>query len=313
MYYFERWPLQALSGPAKGRIKAELAKIHAYILENKAGERPEIDGWRRAYDVFARAFEAANLLTEDLIRKTIPEIVADAGTSGRWALGRFSSVMPSGDRSQGLGQEYYHPGRIWLFFKYIEGRIVEWSGILDFQRSKENGDAQHRPSHDSETRASGESESPEAHRAPVASSDQSDGSRAPAEAEPQSEITTAPMTIQTRVPLLDELKNAEARTADPKLRKKLTAVVRYTRYFDDLKVLKTSCKRYQTPALLQQQFRDLDVWAAMNDDDKVDIAKGDFHPGFFAWSLVKRLIGLSGQHNRTLKNYRSALRKAGLL
>jgi hypothetical protein len=105
-YYFERWPLQALKGPAKGKIKAELAKIHADILENKAGERPEIDGWRRAYNVFASAFEAANLLTEDLIRKTIPEMVADAGTSGRWPLGRFSSIMPSGDSSQRLGQEF---------------------------------------------------------------------------------------------------------------------------------------------------------------------------------------------------------------
>jgi hypothetical protein len=51
----------------------------------------------------------------------------------------------------------------------------------------------------------------------------------------------------------------------------------------------------------------------MKADDKADIAKGDFQPGVFAWSLVKRIIGLSGQHNRTLKDYRSALRKAGLL
>jgi hypothetical protein len=142
VYYFERWPLQALSGLAKGQIKAELAKIHADILENKAGERPEIDGWRRAYNVFASAFEAANLLTEDLIRKTIPEMVADAGTSGRWPLGRFSSILPSGDHSQRLGQEFYHPGRIWLFFKYIEGRIVEWGGKLDLQHSKEDRGAQ---------------------------------------------------------------------------------------------------------------------------------------------------------------------------
>ena len=51
----------------------------------------------------------------------------------------------------------------------------------------------------------------------------------------------------------------------------------------------------------------------MNDDDKADIAKGDFQPGFFAWSLVKRIIRLKGKDNRTLKNYRSALRAAGLL
>jgi|HubBroStandDraft_2_1064218.scaffolds.fasta_scaffold00943_8 hypothetical protein len=128
-----------------------------------------------------------------------------------------------------------------------------------------------------------------------------------------SSVMPASMNIQARVPLRNELRNAETRTADPKLQKKLTAVVRYTRYLDDLKVLKTACKRYQNPALLRQQFPDLDVWAALEDDDKAEIAKGDFQPGIFAWSLVKRIIGLSGQHNRTLKNYRHALRKAKLL
>jgi hypothetical protein len=117
----------------------------------------------------------------------------------------------------------------------------------------------------------------------------------------------------TRVPMHAELKEAESRTADPKLRNKLVAVLRYSRYFEDLKVLKTACQRYQTPALLEQNFRDLDVWVAMNDDDKADIAKGNFLPGVFAWSLVRRMINLTGHHNRTLKNYRKALRAAGLL
>lgn len=312
VYYFERWPLQALRGPAKGRIKAKLAKIHADILENKAGQRPEIEGWRWAYNVFASEFEAANLLTEDLIRKTIPEMVADAGTSGRWAFGHFSSIIPSGDRSQRLGQEFYHPGRIWLFFKYIEGRIVEWSGKLDLRHSKEDGDAQHRPEldDDSETLTSGESESPEAHRAQVILFEQSEGSGALVEPEQRSEIAPA---LVTRVPLSEELRNAEARTADPKLQKRLTAVVRYTRYFDELKLLKTACKRYQTPALLQQQFPDLDVWAALKDDDKADIANGEFDPGRFAWSLVMRFLKLMGNDDRTLKNYRKALKAAGLL
>jgi hypothetical protein len=127
------------------------------------------------------------------------------------------------------------------------------------------------------------------------------------------ELPPPPADTQARVPLPDLLREAEGRTADPKLRNKLVAVLRYSRYFEDLKVLKTACKGYQTPALLDQQFSHLDVWAAMKADDKADIAKGHFQPGVFAWSLVKRIIGLSGQHNRTLKNYRNALRKAGLL
>ena len=120
-------------------------------------------------------------------------------------------------------------------------------------------------------------------------------------------------STQTRVPLHAELKDAESRTADLKLRKMLMAVLRYNHYLEDLKVLKTACQRYQTPALLAQDFGHLDVWIAMKDDDKADIAKGEFLPGFFAWSLVKRTINLSGKNNRTLKNYRKALRAAGLL
>jgi hypothetical protein len=90
-------------------------------------------------------------------------------------------------------------------------------------------------------------------------------------------------------------------------------VLRYNRYFEDLKVLKTACKRYQTPALLEQQFPDLDVWAAMDEADKADIANGEFYPGRFGWSLVMRLLNLKGNDDRTLKNYRIALRAAGLL
>src|ERR1022692_3771486 len=113
----------------------------------------------------------------------------------------------------------------------LKAESSEWSGKLDLRHSKEDGDAQHRPEldDDSETLTSGESESPEAHRAQVILFEQSEGSGALVEPEQRSEIAPA---LVTRVPLSEELRNAEARTADPKLQKRLTAVVRYTRYFD---------------------------------------------------------------------------------
>jgi hypothetical protein len=312
LHYFDCWPLEGLGSASRSQIKARLLKVHAEFLENQTGELPEIHCWRRAYDVFAIQFEEASLLTEDIIRKTIPAMVADAGVSGRWTFGRFSSIMPSGDRAQRLGQEYYHPDRIRLFFKFIEGRIVEWSGKLDLQHSKEDGGAQRlsEPNDDSETLTSGETESPDAHRAPVILFEQSKTSGA--RADPGQRPELVPANTQARVPLRDELKNASARTADPKLLKKLVAVVRYQHYFEDLKVLKAACKRYQTPALLDQQFPDLDVWSVMDSSDKADIAKGAFVPGHFAWALVMRLNNLNGNDNRTLKNYRKALKAAGL-
>jgi len=127
------------------------------------------------------------------------------------------------------------------------------------------------------------------------------------------EIVPAGSDSAARIPLADLLKEAKARTADPKLRKKLVAVVRYNRYYEDLKKIKVACKRYQTPTLLAQKFPDLDVWAVLGDDDKADVAKGKFNPGRFAWSLVKRLINLPGEGDRTLKNYRNALKAAKLI
>jgi hypothetical protein len=131
--------------------------------------------------------------------------------------------------------------------------------------------------------------------------------------ETKDERAARPNPIRTRMPLQHELRAAESRTADPKLLSKLTAVISYKRYFEELKVLKAACKRYQTPGLLEQQFPDLDVWVAMADNDKADIANGEFGPGRFAWALVKRSLNLSGNDDRTLKNYRKALRAAKLL
>jgi hypothetical protein len=61
-----------------------------------------------------------------------------------------------------------------------------------------------------------------------------------------------PAGTQISVPLHAELKEAESSTRDPKLRNQLVAVVRYSRYFDDLKVLKTACKGYQTQRCLSK-------------------------------------------------------------
>jgi hypothetical protein len=110
------------------------------------------------------------------------------------------------------------------------------------------------------------------------------------------------------------LKAADRRTEDPKLKKKLIAVLRYKHYLGELQALKTACKRYQTPALLKKQFPRFAVWDVLDNDDEKDIAVGHFTSGCFAWALAKRLNSLTGtdKNNRTLKNYRKALRTAGI-
>jgi hypothetical protein len=105
----------------------------------------------------------------------------------------------------------------------------------------------------------------------------------------------------------------KAPVSDPKLRKKHESVTRYEVYKSELRALEVACKKHQTPDLLKKQFPDFEVWAVLDKDDEVDIVNGDFAPGRFAWALVKRLNGLGGKDDRTLKNYRRALKAAGIV
>ncbi len=106
---------------------------------------------------------------------------------------------------------------------------------------------------------------------------------------------------------------APGRVRDPKLQKKLSAVNLYEQYKRDLNNLKLATKKYQTMALLKERFPVLVLWNAIEKSDENDIVKGEFTPGIFAWSLVKRRLGLKGAGDRTLHNYRKALRDAHLL
>jgi len=90
------------------------------------------------------------------------------------------------------------------------------------------------------------------------------------------------------------------------------AVIRYQWYFAELRELKIATKKHQTPDLLKQRFPDFELWAILERADIADIIDGAFTPGRFSWSLIKRLNGLDGKDDRTLKNYRRALRAAGI-
>ena len=129
--------------------------------------------------------------------------------------------------------------------------------------------------------------------------------------QPRPKASTESERIAVPQALDAKLKEAETRTEDPKLRKKLFAVVLHKHYFNELKALKASCKKYRTPALLKKGFPNFDVWTVLDSQDEEDIT-GKFDPSRFAWSLVKRQTGLTGKDDRTLKNYRKALKTAGI-
>jgi hypothetical protein len=133
LYYFDRWPLDTLSVASRANIRASLQEIQANFLEDHQEHFPEFNCWQNAYNVFATELERAGLLSQELIRKTIPAIVADASASARWPYGRRSSVRPSDRYTDRLGEEYYHPDYIRLFFRHSQGRIEHWLGRLELQ------------------------------------------------------------------------------------------------------------------------------------------------------------------------------------
>jgi hypothetical protein len=117
------------------------------------------------------------------------------------------------------------------------------------------------------------------------------------------------LPLNAELSLASRLQEAE-KISDLKLRGMYEAVVRYGWYFKELRGLKGASKKYRTPDLLKVQFPNLEVWGVLDRNDVADVAKGEFVPGRFSWSLVKRHNGLSGKDDRTLKNYRRALRAA---
>jgi hypothetical protein len=133
LYYFDRWDLSPLPSDALKRIQARLLKVHADFLDNKAGDIPEIECWRRAYDIFAREFARARKSEEGVLTGRIPAMVADAGTSGRWKWGRNGLDQAFGQYNERLGSGWYSSGYIRRFLRILEGRIAEWRGKLILQ------------------------------------------------------------------------------------------------------------------------------------------------------------------------------------
>jgi hypothetical protein len=117
--------------------------------------------------------------------------------------------------------------------------------------------------------------------------------------------------VEAQSPLEAKINEAE-QLPDPKLRKMYEAVIRYKWYLEELRALKVATKKHQTSESLKKHFLELEVWAVLDKHDEQDVAEGNFYPGRFAWSLVKRQNRLKGKDDRTLKAYRRALRAAGV-
>jgi hypothetical protein len=140
LFYFETWPLQTLGSDQKNEIKRGLLNVHAAFLEGRHGDIPQFDCWQWAYTIFAEQFRAAGQLTEDLLSKIIPTMVADASATGRWAQNQPSRPIKCDEHQIEFGNEFYDQVFLDLFRKVLQGRVFTWTGLLLTGKSDESAD-----------------------------------------------------------------------------------------------------------------------------------------------------------------------------
>lgn len=87
--WFDSWGLQQLSPDAKARIKAGLVDAHADVVASRGeeGSRVRQASIEKAFDLFAKEFLAAGVLTKPMMLESIPQCVYDAAVSGGWETG----------------------------------------------------------------------------------------------------------------------------------------------------------------------------------------------------------------------------------
>lgn len=87
--WFDTWGLDHLSADARGRIKEGLADAHADVVESgkEDGDRVREACMKKAFALFAAEYLDAGLLTESMMKESLPQNVYDAAVSGAWATG----------------------------------------------------------------------------------------------------------------------------------------------------------------------------------------------------------------------------------
>jgi hypothetical protein len=111
-------------------------ELHGAFLDEVIAA-PE-DCWRRAYDSIARQFQAAKLLSDEIVDVVVPAIVADASASAGWFDERWSQVRPSALFNERMGGRFYLPWRVFDFFEALEGRMTHWRGQLLLRSGQED-------------------------------------------------------------------------------------------------------------------------------------------------------------------------------
>jgi hypothetical protein len=84
--WVDKWSVPGLSSEHRKKIKAQLLRAESAFerLPDADPESAALTCMRQAYDGIAGVFADAGILTEDLLRKEIPELVWDSAIAGGW-------------------------------------------------------------------------------------------------------------------------------------------------------------------------------------------------------------------------------------
>jgi hypothetical protein len=87
--WLDSWDLSGLAPDAIARIQAGLVDAHADVVSSRGeeGTRVRQESMQKAFNLFAKEFLAAELLTELMMVQAIPQYVYDAAVSGGWETG----------------------------------------------------------------------------------------------------------------------------------------------------------------------------------------------------------------------------------
>ena len=89
VHWSDSWDLPRFNPDASVRIKAGLLDAHADVIESRGedGSRVREVSMRKAFDMFAKEYLAAGVLTESMLVESIPKDVYDAAVAGGWETG----------------------------------------------------------------------------------------------------------------------------------------------------------------------------------------------------------------------------------
>lgn len=127
LMYFLAWPLDGLSADTRRALRSDLLQIHGSHLDGTIGY---VECCRLTYDLIAGKFDPAGLLSEEVLQRSIPEMVADASDGGGWSAEPMGRTEPTAIFNVRLGSQFYPPWRVEALLESLEGRISHWSGRL---------------------------------------------------------------------------------------------------------------------------------------------------------------------------------------